>query len=113
MMSFMGYRKPFDRHDWIVDRCGVEQRYILDFYSGQDSPDPNAPVSVHLDVRPDLTFTGAVDRLRKSYDDFANRTLGSAWMTAPPLPIGPLRASTGHERFTPTAAPSAPPKPSL
>ena len=112
----MGYRKPFDRHDWIVDRCGTEQRYILDFYSGPDSADPAAPVSVHLDVRPDFTFTGILDRLRKSYDDFALRTLGASYMSAPPLPLGPIRPSTGHEHFTPTAppvAPNAPPKPTL
>lgn len=109
----MGYRKPFDRHDWIVDRCGVEQRYILDFYSGPDSPDPMSPVSVHLDVRPDLTTSGMADRLRKSYDDFAARTLGTDWMSAPPLPLGPLRPSTGHEHFTPTAPPAGVPKPSL
>ena len=24
---------PFDRHDWIVDRCGTEHRYIIDYYS--------------------------------------------------------------------------------
>lgn len=104
----MGYDKPFDRHDWIIDRCGVEQRYILDFYGGSDSTDPNAPVSVHLDVRPDLSASGIVDRLRKSYDDFASKTLGPDWMTAPFLPPGPLRKSTGNEKVTP---PAAPPKP--
>lgn len=25
--SWMGYELPFDRHDWIVDRCGKEVRY--------------------------------------------------------------------------------------
>lgn len=97
----MGYDKPFDRHDWIVDRCGTEQRYILDFYSGPDSLDPTKPVSVHLDVRPDLTFTGAIDRIRKSYDDFALRTLGREWLSAPQLPPGPVRTATGKEKFTP------------
>lgn len=109
----MGYKKPFDRHDWIIDRCGVEQRYILDFYSGPESPDPMAPVSVHLDVRPDLTFTGALDRIRKSYDDFATRALGPSWLSAPPLPLGPIRPSTGHEHFTPPVPPTGPAKPSL
>ena len=23
---------PFDRHDWYVDRCGEEVRYVIDFY---------------------------------------------------------------------------------
>lgn len=26
--------RPFDRHDWIVDRCGREVRYVIDFYDG-------------------------------------------------------------------------------
>ena len=25
--------RPFDRHDWTVDRCGTEARYIIDCYS--------------------------------------------------------------------------------
>lgn len=24
---------PFDRHDWYVDRCGKEVRYIIDYYA--------------------------------------------------------------------------------
>lgn len=23
---------PFDRHDWTVDRCGKEVRYVIDYY---------------------------------------------------------------------------------
>ena len=30
--SWFGGGLPFDRHDWIVDRCGQEVRYIIDFY---------------------------------------------------------------------------------
>ncbi len=32
-----GYAEPFDRHDWLVDRCGREVRYVIDFYSGRAS----------------------------------------------------------------------------
>ena len=63
--------------------------------------DTNRPVSVHLDVRPDLTFSGIIDRMRKSYDDFALRALGKDWLSAPQLPAGPLRVATGKEPFTP------------
>lgn len=28
------YELPFDRHDWIVDRCGREVRYVIDYYDG-------------------------------------------------------------------------------
>lgn len=30
--SWMGGQLPFDRHDWYVDRCGQEVRYVIDFY---------------------------------------------------------------------------------
>lgn len=28
----LGGPMPFDRHDWTVDRCGKEVRYVIDFY---------------------------------------------------------------------------------
>lgn len=30
--SWLGGPLPFDRHDWYVDRCGKEVRYVIDFY---------------------------------------------------------------------------------
>ncbi|KAF9407688.1 Cytochrome c1 heme lyase [Podila epigama] len=63
--SWMGYTLPFDRHDWVVDRCGKQVTYIIDFYSGQPDPRyPEAP-SFYLDVRPKLTFEGAWQRFKK------------------------------------------------
>lgn len=57
-----GYRKPFDRHDWYIDRCGTQVRYVIDFYSGNS--DPNSPISFHLDVRPAVdNFASLKDRL--------------------------------------------------
>jgi cytochrome c heme-lyase len=48
------YTAPFDRHDWIVDRCGKQIRYVIDFYTGKPNPaNPNAP-TFYLDVRPAL-----------------------------------------------------------
>lgn len=51
---FLGNVRPFDRHDWLVDRCGKQVEYVLDFYTG--SPDPLQPErpSFYLDVRPKL-----------------------------------------------------------
>ena len=36
LLSFVTYRYelPFDRHDWIVDRCGKHVRYVIDYYDG-------------------------------------------------------------------------------
>jgi len=63
LMSWIdGRHPPFDRHDWIIDRCGDRIRYIVDFYDGR--PSEYAPVSIHIDARPELTFGGARDRLR-------------------------------------------------
>lgn len=32
LQSWLGGQLPFDRHDWYVDRCGKEVRYVIDFY---------------------------------------------------------------------------------
>lgn len=29
LLNFLGYKLPFDRHDWIVDRCGREVKHLL------------------------------------------------------------------------------------
>jgi hypothetical protein len=34
--GWLGGPLPFDRHDWVVDRCGDEVRYIIDFYYSDD-----------------------------------------------------------------------------
>lgn len=63
LKSYVGYVLPFDRHDWTVDRCGKDVRYIIDFYNGPEVP--YRPVSVHLDVRPAPDSIGAVyDRVK-------------------------------------------------
>lgn len=48
--SWMGYELPFDRHDWIVDRCGTDVRYIIDYYDGGSLDDKYR--FALLDVRP-------------------------------------------------------------
>ncbi|THD26508.1 Cytochrome c heme lyase [Fasciola hepatica] len=78
--NVMGYELPFDRHDWIVDRCGRNVRYVIDYYDG-------GPVGEHgqfalLDVRPALD----------SFEAFWDRTK-VAWLRfkspEPPLPLSP------------------------
>jgi len=62
-LNLLGYRLPFDRHDWVVDRCGEEVRYVIDFYAGAAAP--GAPAAMHLDVRPALDSPSALwDRVR-------------------------------------------------
>uniref|UniRef100_A0A7S4DXX3 Holocytochrome c-type synthase n=1 Tax=Lotharella globosa TaxID=91324 RepID=A0A7S4DXX3_9EUKA len=61
--TWMGYRPPFDRHDWVVDRCGKKVRYVIDFYTGPSMT--GMPLSIHLDVRPAADSFGAIwDRVR-------------------------------------------------
>ena len=64
LMTWFGYTEPFDRHDWIVDRCGTEVRYIVDFYRGKPSSF-GYPITFHVDARPALDSTEALkDRIK-------------------------------------------------
>lgn len=61
----MGYGLPFDRHDWIVDRCGKEVRYVIDYYDGGEINKQNFTI---LDVRPAFDSLSAVwDRMRVAW----------------------------------------------
>ncbi|XP_074659918.1 holocytochrome c-type synthase-like [Tubulanus polymorphus] len=61
--GWMGYELPFDRHDWIVDRCGREVRYVIDYYDG-GAVDPATSRFTLLDVRPALdSFEALWDRM--------------------------------------------------
>ncbi|WWC70444.1 uncharacterized protein I206_104395 [Kwoniella pini CBS 10737] len=49
----LGYTPPFDRHDWLIDRCGTQVRYVIDFYTGRSGlGDAASKMSFYLDVRP-------------------------------------------------------------
>ena len=76
MSTMMGYSQPFDRHDWIVDRCGQEVRYIIDFYPGQGADDFNnnnlsMGPAIHIDARPAVDSPSAIiDRIRMTVNDW-------------------------------------------
>lgn len=56
---------PFDRHDWIIDRCGTEVEYVIDFYTTpvNEGEEPK----FFLDVRPKLnSFEGCRMRLYRA-----------------------------------------------
>jgi cytochrome c heme-lyase len=72
-LMFRGETEPFDRHDWFVDRCGKEHRYIIDFYHN-DQPN-NATEgglvrsNIWLDARPALdSFSAFVDRAKSIFN---------------------------------------------
>jgi cytochrome c heme-lyase len=64
--GWMGYQRPFDRHDWVVQRCGGERvEYVIDFYQGKSiypasstasglTDTSTGKLSFYLDVRPKL-----------------------------------------------------------
>ncbi|CAG98941.1 cytochrome c1 heme lyase CYT2 [Kluyveromyces lactis] len=63
--SILGMTKPFDRHDWVVDRCGKQIDYVIDFYSNPE-PEKNHLPPIYLDVRPKVnTFEGCKLRVMK------------------------------------------------
>ncbi|XP_044288405.1 holocytochrome c-type synthase isoform X4 [Varanus komodoensis] len=64
--SWMGYELPFDRHDWVVDRCGTEVRYVIDYYDGGEV-DKNYQFTI-LDVRPAFdSFSAVWDRMKVAW----------------------------------------------
>lgn len=52
--TLLGFTAPFDRHDWIIDRCGVQVEYVIDFYAGRPGASQDGRPSFYLDVRPKL-----------------------------------------------------------
>ncbi|KAF4585854.1 cytochrome c1 heme lyase [Ophiocordyceps camponoti-floridani] len=62
--TLLGYTAPFDRHDWVIDRCGTRVEYVIDFYAGRSDGKPGP--SFYLDVRPKLnTWEGVKMRALK------------------------------------------------
>ncbi|CAB4066727.1 HCCS [Lepeophtheirus salmonis] len=65
--SLLGYELPFDRHDWIVDRCGRNVRYIIDYYDSGEIDAKSHKFAI-LDVRPALDSpTAAWDRMKVAW----------------------------------------------
>ncbi|XP_055643048.1 holocytochrome c-type synthase [Toxorhynchites rutilus septentrionalis] len=64
--SWLGYELPFDRHDWIIDRCGKDVRYIIDYYDGGMVDDKYR--FALLDVRPAMDSAENIwDRMKVFY----------------------------------------------
>eukprot|EP00468_Gymnochlora_sp_CCMP2014_P011745 CAMPEP_0167758436 /NCGR_PEP_ID=MMETSP0110_2-20121227/10466_1 /TAXON_ID=629695 /ORGANISM="Gymnochlora sp., Strain CCMP2014" /LENGTH=184 /DNA_ID=CAMNT_0007644709 /DNA_START=45 /DNA_END=599 /DNA_ORIENTATION=+ len=62
MLNFFGLAPlPFDRHDWVVDRCGKEVTYIIDYYSYENEDGDTQYYTI--DARP-AHFSGLADRAR-------------------------------------------------
>ena len=67
--SLMGYSAPFDRHDWVVERCnGQRVEYLIDFYQGKEEAGGRpGQLNFYLDVRPKLnSFEGVRMRAERA-----------------------------------------------
>ena len=69
------YSAPFDRHDWIVERCGKQIRYVIDFYTGHSNKS-GGNLSFYLDARPALDNW---DGVRMRAERFWERWVGKPW----------------------------------
>ncbi|KAJ9530189.1 hypothetical protein QJQ45_023487 [Haematococcus lacustris] len=69
--SWMSGQTPFDRHDWVVDRCGQEVRYVIDFYFYDEKA--GTPEAFEIVARPALdSLEAVVDRVKMNiYVKFA------------------------------------------
>lgn len=99
-MWFRGYPRPFDRHDWIVDRCGLaEARYVIDYYFHENSVEP-----IEIHVRPAVDSLSAVhDRFRSGLlflKHIAGFSIPSAYQRPDVTPAMHTDASqaTGHQK---------------
>ena len=74
-LNKFGVDLPFDRHDWFVDRCGKEIRYIIDYHSNKNENSINNNNNKHnnhnsvvIDARPDMyRFSNIMDRFVVQY----------------------------------------------
>lgn len=77
--TLLGSVKPFDRHDWTVDRCGKQVEYVIDFYSGKQdnnhihdnsNNNNNDNPGIYIDVRPKPSAGGFYDIARLKLKKF-------------------------------------------
>ncbi|KAI9098850.1 cytochrome c/c1 heme-lyase [Phlyctochytrium arcticum] len=80
---FTGAR-TFDRHDWYVDRCGRQVRYVVDYYSSPEEEVDGMP-AFNVDVRPAVdSFTDGWDRVREGCERIWSRAFGQTATEAAP-----------------------------
>lgn len=86
ILSLLGYNPPFDRHDWVVERCGTRVRYVIDFYSGRPLPGTSNNVSFFLDVRPALDSWEAVGMRSSMFVSRCTRAIRDVFSGSSSLP---------------------------
>nr|DBA44768.1 TPA_exp: holocytochrome c synthase [Coleochaete scutata] len=97
LKGMLGYGKPFDRHDWIVDRGGRSMRYVIDFYYNEAKS--GTEEAFDLDVRPAVdSLPAVVLRVRMTMEDLMERFQGSRIPGA--LPAENAQQSTPQHHST-------------
>ena len=65
--SLIYNQQTFDRHDWTIDRCGRQVRYIIDYYEQEENGQP----TFYCDVRPAFDSPQAIfQRMRRAMQSF-------------------------------------------
>ncbi|EOD11185.1 putative holocytochrome c synthase [Emiliania huxleyi CCMP1516] len=111
--------RPFDRHDWTVDRPNPEVRYIIDYYDASASREAGGPLpSLHdpdgvptilMDVRPAGDTPGELlDRARMVLQKGVVATLREAL-----TPIATSDSTVSAPAAGGAAAEAAPPPPAV
>jgi len=104
LRHWLGYELPFDRHDWVVDRCGQRDvRYVIDYYD-IGPVDAKTKLFTQLDVRPAVTDLGNLwDRMVVAYWRFKFETLGMHSIPLRPNSVG-QKGELGEEKKRQTTA---------
>ena len=87
--------RPFDRHDWLVDRCGRDVRYIIDFYDGGTLTPPPAAQSSTYATASSETNTAASASATAMQTQTETQTPGAGSISCTLLDVRPALDSPG------------------
>lgn len=86
------YQAPFDRHDWVIERCGQRIHYVIDYYTGRANG--GGPFAFHIDARPALdSWEGIRMRVTRFFSTVWRNTTTSSGGAVPPTPSVPRSTS--------------------
>lgn len=90
----ISYQAPFDRHDWVIERCGRRIHYVIDYYTGRTNG--GGPFAFHIDARPALdSWEGIRMRVMRFLNTpWRNSATSSSSAVPTPQPV-PGTTSTG------------------
>ena len=83
----ISYQAPFDRHDWVIERCGKRIHYVIDYYTGRTNG--GGPFAFHIDARPALdSWEGIRMRVMRFFNTpWRNSAISSSSAVPTPQPV--------------------------